>query len=62
LFDYNRCLFTEKEKLRKMNVICSQGHELFTEEISKVALSASDDKRTFVKTKSICICIDIIQS
>jgi len=44
-------LFTEKEKLRKMNVICSQGHELFTEEISKVALSASDDKRIICENK-----------
>jgi len=28
-----------------MNIIRSRGHELFTEEINKVVLSAEDDKR-----------------
>ena len=31
--------------MRKMNVIRSRKHEIFTEEINKVALSANDDKR-----------------
>jgi len=31
--------------MRRMNIIKSRGHQLFTEEINKVALSAEDDKR-----------------
>ena len=31
--------------MRKMNVIRSHLHEIFTEEVNKVALSADDDKR-----------------
>ena len=43
--DFNTCLFTGKEQLRKMDVIRSKGHEVYTEEVNKVALSADDDKR-----------------
>ena len=43
--DYKKCLFTGKEQLRRMNTIRSHGHEVYTEEINKVALSPSDDKR-----------------
>ena len=43
--DYKTCLFIGKEQLRKMNVIRSYDHEIYTEEINKVALSADDDKR-----------------
>ena len=43
--DYKTCLLTGKEQLRKMNVIRSYSHNVFTEEINKVALSADDDKR-----------------
>ena len=43
--DYKNCLFTGKEQLRKMNIIRSYEHEIYTEEINKVALSAEDDKR-----------------
>ena len=42
--DYKNCLMTRKEQLRKLNVIRSHLHEIFTEEINKVALSANDDK------------------
>jgi len=31
--------------MRRMNIIRSRVHQLFTEEINKVALSAEDDKR-----------------
>ena len=31
-------------RMRRMNIIRSRGHELFTEEIYKIALSAKDDK------------------
>jgi len=51
LEDYKRCLFTGEDELRKMNVIRSRGHELFTEEINKIALSANDDKRIICDDK-----------
>ena len=43
--DCKKCLFTGKEQLRKMNVIRSHMHEIYTEEVNKVALCPSDDKR-----------------
>ena len=43
--DYKKCLFTGKEQLRKMNVIRSYRHEVYTEEVNKVALCPDDDKR-----------------
>jgi len=46
--DYKDCLFTKREHLRRMNVIRSHHHDIFTEEINKVALSADDDKRVIM--------------
>ena len=43
--DYKTCLLTGKEQLRKQNIIRSYKHEVYTEEVNKVALSASDNKR-----------------
>ena len=43
--DYKKCLFTGKQQLRKMNVIRSYRHEVYTEEINKIALCPSDHKR-----------------
>ena len=43
--DYKKCLTNRKPQLRKMNVIRSYKHNVFTEEVNKVALSANDDKR-----------------
>lgn len=43
--DYKNCLFSRKEQMREVNVIRSHRHELFTETINKVALSADDDER-----------------
>ena len=42
--DYKKCLFTGKEQLWKMNVIRSYKHEVYTEEVNKIALSPDDDK------------------
>ena len=47
--DYKNCLFTGKEQLKKINVIRSHKHDIYTEEINKVALSSSDDKRHILK-------------
>ena len=47
--DYNKCLFTGKEQLRKMNIIRSHRHEVHTEEVNKVALDRTDDKRQILE-------------
>ena len=41
--DYTDCLFSEKEQMRKMNLIRHQNHELYTESVEKM-LSSKDDK------------------
>ena len=43
--DYKRCLFSKEKQLRRMNVIRSENHDIYTQEMNKVALSAQDDKR-----------------
>jgi hypothetical protein len=45
LDDYKQVLFSKAAQLRKMNVIRSHLHDVYTEELNKVALSADDDKR-----------------
>jgi hypothetical protein len=47
--DYETCLFSGTQQLRKMNVIRSHGHEIYSEELNKVALSADDDKRIIME-------------
>ena len=42
--DYREYLFSSKEQHRKMNVIRSHCHEIYIEEIIKIALSSNDDK------------------
>ena len=46
--DYRECLFSRKEQHRKMNVIRSHCHEIYTEEIHKIALSSDDNKRVIM--------------
>ena len=43
--DYKDCLFNQRDQTRAMNVIRSHEHEIYTEEVNKIALSANDDKR-----------------
>jgi len=45
LNDYKNCLFSGRQQLRPMNVIRSHHHEVFTEQVNKIALSSDDDKR-----------------
>ena len=47
--DYKECLFTKREQTRRMNVIRSHQHDIYTEEINKIALSAGDDKRVVME-------------
>ena len=49
--DYKTCLFTGKEQMRKMNVIRSYNHEVYTETVNKVALSPDDDKRYILENR-----------
>ena len=49
--DYRECLFSRKEQHRKMNVIRSHWHEIYTEEINKIALSSGDDKRVIMAAR-----------
>ena len=46
--DYRECLFSRKEQHRKINVIRSHCHEIYTEEINKIALSSDDGKRVIM--------------
>ena len=43
--DYRECLFSRKDQHRKMSVMRSHCHEIYTEEINKIAFSFDDDKR-----------------
>ena len=47
--DYKNCLFDNKPAMRKMNVIRSHLHTIFTETVNKIALSPFDDKRLIRK-------------
>ena len=47
--DYKNCLLYHKEQSRTMNVIRSHLHDVYTEEVNKVALSAEDDKRVIME-------------
>ena len=42
---YRECLFSRKDQYRKMNVIRSHCHKIYTKGINKIALSSDDDKR-----------------
>ena len=43
--DYKSTLFSRQEQYRTMNVIRSYKHEMYTEQVNKIALSSDDDKR-----------------
>ena len=48
---YKKCLFTEEEVVKEMNIIRSQNHEIFSMAVNKVVLSANDDKRFICPNK-----------
>ena len=43
--DYENCLFNEGPQRRKMNIIRSYDHEVYTKTVKKVVLSHEDDRR-----------------
>ena len=55
--DYKNCLFTGTEQLRKMNVIRSHKHDIYTEEVNKVALSPIDDKRHILEGQTTTLAL-----
>ena len=50
--DYRECSLSGNMQRRKMNVIRSHKHEVFTESINKTALSANDDKKVIREDKT----------
>ena len=49
--DYRECLFSGKKQYRTSTAIRSEGHEIHTIQINKVALSPNDDKRVILEDK-----------
>ena len=47
--DYYQCLIETKPLYKKMNLIRSDKHNLYTQTVNKIALSADDDKRVISK-------------
>ena len=43
--DYKDCLLTGNKHIRVMTILRSDKHEMFTQDINKIALSRDDDKR-----------------
>ena len=55
--DYVQCLFLGKKQMRKMKIIRSENHDIYSKEVNKIALSNEDDKREvmFNKVKTIAL-------
>ena len=49
--DYKRCLLAGEEQMKRMNVIRSYQHEMYSEEVNKITLSADDDKKQILEDK-----------
>ena len=43
--DYKKCLFDNEPMLKSQQIFKSENHEVYTENINKIALSGNDDKR-----------------
>ena len=55
--DYVQCLFSGEKEMRKMKIIKSEKHDIYSKEVNKIALSNEDDKREvmFNKVKTIAL-------
>ena len=49
--DYKKCLFSEEEVMKDMNIIRSENHEIYSMTVNKLALSANNDKRLICPNK-----------
>ena len=47
--DYVKCLFSGEKEMRKMKIIRSEKHDIYSKEDNKIALSNEDDKRKVLK-------------
>ena len=47
--DYVKCLFSGEKEMRKMKIIRSEKHDIYSKEVNKVALSNEDDKRNVLE-------------
>ena len=47
--DYVKCLFSGEKEMRKMKIIRSEKHDIYSKEVNKVALINQDDKRTVLE-------------
>ena len=43
--NYVKCLFSGEKEMRKMKIIRSEKHDIYSKEVNKIALSNEDDKR-----------------
>ena len=43
--DYKKCLFGNEPMLKSQQRLKSENHEVYTENINKIALNSNDDKR-----------------
>ena len=51
--DYVKCLFSGEKEMRKMKIIRSEKHDIYSKEVNKIALSNEDDKRKILKDSVI---------
>ena len=49
--DYVKCLFSGEKQMRNMKIIRSENHDIYSNEVNKVALSNEDDKRIVLEDK-----------
>ena len=49
--DYKKCLFSEEEVMKCMNIIRSKNHDIYSMTVNKLALSPNDDKRLISQDK-----------
>ena len=49
--DYIQCLFSGEKEMRKMKIIRSEKHDIYSKEVNIVALSNEDDKRIVLEDK-----------
>ena len=47
--DYVKCLFSGEKELRKVKIIRSEKHDVYSKEVNKIALSNEDDKGKILK-------------
>ena len=49
--DYVQCLFSGEKKMKSMNSIRSESHDIYSKKVNKIALSNDDDKREVLKDR-----------